>query len=157
MQPLDLLDTAETLLRGKSRPSDANLRRAHSTVYYAMFHFLAKTCADQFIGGTAASRSQQAWKQTYRALMHGMSKDACKKGEMISRFPDPIRDFANLYGQMQSKRHLADYDPLLRLSKSEVASDIELARQSILDFKQAPKKDQRAFCAYVMFRQPKKD
>lgn len=153
MQPPDLIDTAEVLLKtGPSRLKDANLRRAHSSVYYALFHCLAKTCADLLIGGTKASRSEQAWQQTYRALGHRSARSACANGKM-KKFPDPIRDFANQFVAMQKKRHSADYDPLARLAKSTVKADIAVARQTIKDFCAAPPKDRRAFCAFVLFKQ----
>lgn len=157
MQPLDLLRTAETLLKGQARPLEANLRRAQSSVYYAMFHCLAKTCADLFIGGTGAKRSKPAWQQAYRSLFHLQAKKACKKGDVIIQFPDPIRDFANLFVEMQAKRHLADYDPFFTLTKSEVQSDTERVRSAIADFHAAPIEDRRAFCAWVMLKPPRTD
>lgn len=151
MQPLDLLKTAEALLKGQARPLEANLRRAHSSVYYALFHCLARTCADGLIGGTRKTRSDKAWQQTYRALLHKPAKNACKHG-LVTKFPDAIRDFANLFVTMQAKRHSADYDPLAKLTKSEVRADIDLARQAIVDFTDTPAKDRRAFCAFVLFK-----
>ena len=75
MTPRDLIATARGLAEGDPRrPSQANLRRAVSTAYYAMFHCLAGTAADLLIGG---SRSE-AWHQVYRALEHGSAKGACR-------------------------------------------------------------------------------
>jgi hypothetical protein len=157
VQPLDLLKTAETLLKGQARPLEANLRRAQSSLYYAMFHCLAKTCADLFIGGSGSKRSNPAWQQTYRSLFHRETKNACKKGEMIANFPDAIRDFANLFVAMQAKRHSADYDPFFTLTKSEVKADAEQVKQAIVDFRTAPIKHRRAFCAWVMMKPPRVD
>lgn len=150
MQPLDLLDTAADLLAGNSRPREANLRRAQSTIYYAMFHCLCKQCADTLMGGTGATRSNKAWKQTYRALSHGKTKNSCGH-KQISKFPDPIRNFANLFVSLQEKRHEADYDPHANFAKSGVKTDLTWAKQVIIDFMQAPMKDRRAFCAFVLF------
>jgi uncharacterized protein (UPF0332 family) len=155
VQPLDLLDVAESLIAGRSRPKDANLRRAHSSVYYALFHTLAKDCADLFLGGYGAARGQRAWKQTYRALDHGRAKKACIHGK-IKDFPDSIRDFANIFAQMQDKRHGADYDPLAKLTKSEVQADILLARLTIQDYRATQAMDRRAFCAWVLFQDRKR-
>jgi uncharacterized protein (UPF0332 family) len=152
VQPLDLLETAEVLLNtGPSKLKDANLRRAQSSVYYALFHTLARTCADLLIGGTKAKRSKEAWQQTYRALGHNAAKTACSHGK-ISKFPDPVRDFANQFVAMQKKRHSADYDPFASFAKSTVKADIAVARQAIHDFKAASPKDRRAFCAFVLFK-----
>jgi uncharacterized protein (UPF0332 family) len=152
VQPPDLLETAGVLLRsGPSRLKDANLRRAHSAIYYALFHCLARSCADLLIGATKSARSPEAWRQTYRALCHGPARKACGDGR-VSAFPNAIRDFANEFVKMQKKRHLADYDPLVKIVKSEVQADLEVARQAIADFKAAPIKDRRAFCAFVLFK-----
>lgn len=39
-------------------------------------------------------------------------------------FPAEIRDFAEMFVVMQSKRHLADYDPYAEFNKSDVVRDI---------------------------------
>lgn len=153
MLPLDLIATAGALLKaGNGKPTQANLRRAHSSAYYALFHCLARDCADTLLGGTGAAKSRGAWRQTYRALEHKKSKDACRNRAWVAKFPQPIADFANAFVSMQEKRHLADYDPTIRLTKSEVTTDIALSEQAIKDFKIQPIKDRRAFCAYVLFK-----
>ena len=51
MRPPDLIEAARVLTEsGPSLPTQARLRRAVSTAYYAMFHCLAATVADLFIG-----------------------------------------------------------------------------------------------------------
>lgn len=150
MKPLDLLDIAEALIKGSARPKDANLRRSHSSVYYAMFHILAKDSADLFLGGNGASRGERAWQQTYRALNHGSAKTACGKVRN-NGFPVAIENFADHFCTMQEKRHNADYDPLARFVKSDVSSDIGMVRQAIRDYLACDIKDRRAFCAWVLF------
>ena len=96
LRPLDLIETAHRLsISGGHRPRQADLRRAVSTAYYAMFHLLAKTCADGMLGGVNASRSNRAWRQVYRALEHGSAKNACKNHHTLKLFPKDIEDFAN--------------------------------------------------------------
>jgi len=152
MKPLDLIESANILIRScKGKPSQVSLRRATSSAYYAMFHCLAHNCADLLVGGTNAIRSKHAWRQTYRALEHGFAKSACKDG-LISQFPKAIEDFANNFVAMQEKRHSADYDPSIRLTKSEVTADIATAREAIARFQAEPKKDRRAFAAHVLFK-----
>lgn len=52
MKPLDFLETARDLTTSSTRrPRQTNLRRAVSTTYYALFHCLAKCCADMVVGG----------------------------------------------------------------------------------------------------------
>lgn len=153
MQPLDLIESAKILVTScKGKPSQVSLRRATSSAYYAMFHCLARNCADMLVGGTSALRSRHAWRQTYRALEHGFAKSACKDGAIMAKFPKPIQDFANSFVAMQEKRHAADYDPSVRLTKSEVIADIALAKEAINEFQKAGIKDRRAFAAHILFK-----
>lgn len=153
MQPLDYLKTAEVLLAScKGKPSQASLCRAVSSAYYSMFHCLAKTCADLLMGGVGATKSEEAWRQTYRALDHGIAKAACKHTAIISLFPKSIEDFANAFVGLQEKRHTADYDPKAKFTKSEVKADVALAKQAIADFSAEVIKDRRAFAAHVLFK-----
>ena len=120
--------------------------------YYALFHCLARSCADLLVGGSGAERSEKAWRQTYRALEHRLAERACRNG-VIVRFPESIRDFANTFVAMQKKRHDADYDPhAAKLSKSEVQADIALVEQVIADYQAVKASDKRAFCIYVLFK-----
>ena len=153
MKPLDLLKTAEALLKvGGGNVSQANLRRAHSTVYYAMFHALAGCCADMLVGGTGSDRGEKAWRQVYRALEHGYSKQVCKQPTLMKRFPKSIEDFGSFYVAMQAKRHSADYDPFIKLGKSEVRADLDQAKIAIEGLRREELKHRRAFCAYVLLK-----
>lgn len=152
MQPHDLIDSARFLANAqRGKPSQANLRRAVSTAYYAMFHCLAKSCADLLVGGANAGRSKPAWRQVYRALDHKPCAASCKYN-IIKKFPKPIEDFANTFVTMQEKRHSADYDPFIVVAKSSVLQDIAIVERAIIAFKSAPTKDKRAFCAFVLFK-----
>lgn len=137
---------------GRGKPSQSNLRRAVSTAYYAMFHCLAKSCADDFVGGYGSTRSKHAWRQVYRALEHGVSKKACIKTDIISKFPDEIIDFAAGYVSMQSKRHDADYDPNTKMYKADVLNDVTIVETLITKFQRVSKKDRRAFAAHILFK-----
>lgn len=153
MKPLDLIVSATALLgHGSGKPSQANLRRAISSAYYAMFHALARQAADLLVGGQNSDKSKPAWRQVYRALEHNPVCNACRDQAMLSKFPKGIEDFANAFVALQRKRHNADYDPYVRFTKSEAATDVILARQAIISLNASAKKDRRAFCAYVLFK-----
>jgi hypothetical protein len=156
LKPHDFIKTAGILLAsGKHKPTMVCLRRAVSSCYYALFHCLARDCADLLIGGSGSQKSVDAWRQVYRSLEHGATKDRCKDGSMIKKFPKPIEDFANAFVQLQDRRHSADYDPMASFTKVQVAADILLVEGAIAAFKSAPLKDRRAFCAYVLLRKPR--
>lgn len=140
------------LLAGsKRRPSQVQLRRALSTAYYALFHALARNCADMLIGTTKKSRSDAAWLEVYRSLGHGTAKSACEDGR-INKFPSDIHDFAVVFAELQSIRHAADYDPSARFRKTAVRASIDRAKIAIDSFGKAPTKHRRAFASWVLFR-----
>lgn len=156
MQPGgDYIKTARDLVGpGRGRPRQTNLRRAVSTAYYALFHCLAACCADTLVGGDGANRSEQAWRQTYRALDHGLARQRCEQATG-SRFPDPrfppeVLQFATLFVSMQKERHSSDYDPYQDLSKASVMQSINAAEDAMTQFLKAPDKDRRAFAVYVL-------
>ena len=155
--PEDFIALARHDLRqNDSEPSQAALRRALSTVYYALFHTLAKSGADLLVGVTGASRSKPAWRQTYRGLEHGRVKSACRKVGTMKKFPPAIREFGDFFVEMQEIRHSADYDPYAEfeepLTKFFVDRFINRAEQTIKGFNAAPKKDRKAFSIYVLFK-----
>lgn len=153
LKPRDLLAAADSLLEGHSRPKEALLRRAQSSIYYAAFHCLAKSCADGLIGGSGANRRMKAWLQTYRALSHQQAKNACMAAGQNGDFSASVVAFARLFVDLQRKRHSADYDPAFRLAKSDVLADSNLAYSVIEDFEQAPVSERRALAALALFPQ----
>jgi hypothetical protein len=106
------------------------------------------------IGSVKAKRSQPAWRQTYRSLAHGSTRTACNNKALLSKFPPAVQDFANLFVQMQVKRHEADYDPFAKLAKSSVLTDIDQVEAAIDAFEGVATKHKRAFVAFVLFKQP---
>jgi hypothetical protein len=131
------------------------MRRAVSTAYYAVFHALAKTAADCIAGTDRAARSQGAWRQVYRSLNHGPARTACERREVTQLFPAAIQDFANAFRVLQLARHSADYDPMIRLSKSEVLQHIQNAETAIARLGATPIRDRRAFSIWVLLPPPR--
>ena len=142
----DLVDAG-----GRGRPRQANLRRAVSTAYYAMFHCLAAICADLLVGGEGSERSEPAWRQVYRALEHGPARQRCNRPAMVQKFPAEIQDFAEKFVLMQQKRHQADYGPECVFDKDTVLQDIIAVAEAIAKLRQVPVKDRRAFAVYLLF------
>jgi hypothetical protein len=112
-----------------------------------------RTSADLLIGGANSNRSKRAWAQTYRALEHGVAKKCCMNQSVMQHFPKPIQHFADMFVQMQLKRHDADYDPNFRAFKSAVITDVFTVNATINAFERTSKKDRRAFAAFVLLKQ----
>ena len=113
MNPHDLIRIARQLASGavgetRGRPRQAELRRAVSTAYYALFHALAFCCAHRLAG---SDRTNAAWVQTYRALEHGHARNQCDNQSVMGGFPQEIQDFGNCFILMQAQRQRADYSP----------------------------------------------
>jgi uncharacterized protein (UPF0332 family) len=108
VRPTDLLLAAEDLLKAEegTEPRQANLRKACSATYYAIFHTLCESNANMLIGDQG---TQRAWTQVYRALDHRKAKNDCVAKGMIGEFPAEVQDFAAMFATMQEKRHRADY------------------------------------------------
>lgn len=128
------------------------MRRAQSSVYYALFHCLARNAADMLIGGEGADRSDKAWCQVYRALDHNTMFKRCDD-KLIRRFPNTFQDFGYWFKSFQIKRHQADYDPSYDPDLTTIREDLDLAKTLLEDFAVESEKDRRAFAAYLVVNQ----
>ena len=156
MKPIDLTRTARGLTElSPRRPTQANLRRAVSTAYYAIFHCLASSAANLLIGKMgkrSLERHQAAWYQVYRALEHGMAKNACQQKQVLEEFPLEIRRFARSFVDLQQARQRADYALDGDYYKSDVVAEIDAAERAIRQFERTDVKDRRSFAAHVLFK-----
>ena len=151
MQPDHLLQIAAKLADVSTRrPRRTDLCRATSTAYYALFHCLARACADA-LAGAGGGGSRTAWRQVYRALEHGQTKRRCGHPAM-RKFPAEIQDFADAFVSLQNRRHLADYDPDTPFMKSEVQEDVQRARTALTRFAEASREHRRAFAIHVLMK-----
>lgn len=136
-------------LAATKRPSQSEIRRSISSSYYAVFHALARTCANSLVGRTPSQRPNKAWVEVYRGLNHGICKKACEQANDVA-FPDCIKAFADTFQQLQEQRHKADYDPNTRFSKAQAETWYEIARLSIASLRSANNTDKKAFSAWVL-------
>ena len=149
MKPLDLIEAARDMTdSGRGRPTQAKLRRAVSTAYYAMFHCLAGCAANMIIG----RKRKPAWHQTYRALEHGKARNACEDKGPMAAFPQEMRDFAKAFVLLQKARQQADYALDGRYDKLAVLGAIDLAERAIAGLEQTDAEHRRAFIAHVLFK-----
>ena len=156
MNPSDLVRIARDLAgvgqsAQRGRPRQTDLCRAVSTAYYALFHRLARCCADSIAG--SRGRGQPAWTKAYRALEHGLAKTQCNNGSLISDFPLEIQVFAGSFVRMQDQRHQADYNPEAKFSRFQVMKFIDETEKAIVGLDAADGAQRRAFAVHVLFRQ----
>ena len=151
----DLLAIARRLAQGDGGqpPSQTDLRRAVSSVYYAMFHAVAQSNADSLVGDDSLDRDQSAWRQVYRALEHGYARQRCRQAASSSRFSTPIQRLADYFALAQNRRHRADYDPDEAFTEQETLTAITEAGQHIAALRATPPRERRAFAVYILMRE----
>lgn len=150
MDPRDLIKTARGMaVLGPQQPTQADLRRAISTAYYALFHCLALSGADLLIGAERDS----AWHQVYRALEHGKTVRICDDDQRMAEFPESIRKFASAFVILQRERQQADYALEVRYNETFVLEEIDRAEKAINHYERAGVQDRRRFVALALFRQ----
>lgn len=147
------LQAARVLLQAsRNRPTQTLLRRSLSCCYYALFHALARACANALVGAGQNS-PRKAWVEVYRGLEHGPAKDACGRiGAAKVNFPPELISVADAFRQLQQLRNVSDYDPLFRTTKAEVADQIQLAESAINALTQVDPIDRKAFAAWILIR-----
>lgn len=113
----ELLDHASRLL--KSPATEADVRRAVSASYYAVFHLIAAAVAKQASPVSPpglTGRIQRVLE--HRAMKNAMESfrthDSCAKLSanigIPCAFSLDLAEIAKAYGELQDARHLADYD-----------------------------------------------
>lgn len=154
MNPRDLIRIARHLASGavgggRGRPRQAELRRAISATYYALFHSLALSCANTLAG---SSRNRPSWQQTYRALEHGYARNQCDDRSVMSGFPSEIRYFGRIFVLLQRQRQQADYSPAATFARSRVMQLISEAEGAIGAIENVASAQRRDFALHVLLR-----
>ena len=151
LQGPELIAAALDLLRiAEQEHSEAHLRRAVSTAYYAMFHSLARIAADRLVRQSGRSSHACTWNHVYRSLQHGHAKRQCLNDATLAAYPAEIRRFAAWFAKLQEQRHRADYDPAATLDTAEARQVVRHAADRIRGLERATEADQRAFAAWVL-------
>ena len=161
--PPHLIAVARLLLSaGTAPPTEAQLRRAVSTAYYALFHKVSRAGADRFMGSDSEARAGYAL--LYRGFNHGRMRSICKSLD-VPQFKDELRrqlgkdavsqdarDFATDFATLQDARHSADYDPRAAFSPSDVSTLIEMADHGLAAFGRIDLDEQADILALMLVR-----
>lgn len=146
-----LLEVARALINHNesSKPKQAFLRRGISTAYYAVYHEMSKSAADAMLGAVRGKRPNRAWAQLYRGFEHGHGKTACEAARNIG-FPQPIKDCADAFVELQKARHDADYDPNYKVTRAEARALLMKAEFAIKQLRSAPLQHRAAFGVHLI-------
>lgn len=162
IDPRGLVGSARLLLGENNRgaPNQIRLRRAVSTAYYALFHSVAQTATDAFVG--ARHRQSPRYETFYRGFEHRHMKESCAavdkpalgakaaKALGAARASPQIRDVANAFVTLQERRHWADYSPGGKVSRAEARDLVDLAAFATRQLNAANVEERRNFLAYLM-------
>lgn len=142
--PADLLVQARSLATSDNKkPKQANLRRAVSSSYYALFHFLSEEATRLFVGSRPQDRMRRDLAR--RAVAHTRLKDVCQ--EFLKPTPRKLLQIywipAGIPGNhaleticnnliiLQDLRHTADYDFSTTISRSEALDACDKAKEAM--------------------------
>lgn len=147
-----LLSAAQDLLKSNLR-SAAYRRRAVSTAYYAVFHALAKLCAEALLKD--ASRDDDAYSKVYRALDHGPLKNLFVQAPLKDH--PTIKLFGSDIVKLQTERHRADYSPPDKdlFKPSEVEEIIRQARFVVGELNKLNESDRLLLATCLLFKERK--
>lgn len=135
----ELLEQAHRLAKSRGRvATQADLRRAVSTAYYALFHLLAEDAGRRWQGSSAAAETglQRALDHTAMrnasALFQKPSWTDWRGGQLA--VPSPLRRVAEAFIDLQDGRQLADYANHETWSVVEADEYLEIAREAFQDW-----------------------
>lgn len=162
MNPDHLLDQAARLLTPARPgfPRQADLRRAVSTAYYALFHFVLRAVADEFIG--ARQRKSARYALVYRSIDHRTLRDVsveAGKKRASQRYAPYVPEggfgpelalFSDAVWELREKRHAADYDPSARFTAPDVERAINTARDAMRLLREAGEEQRKMYLTLLL-------
>jgi uncharacterized protein (UPF0332 family) len=144
----DLLDQATLLAQvDLRRPKQANLRRAVSSAYYALFHLLTSEASGLYAVETGLAA------RINRTLNHGEMKKVSQSianhklpkalsppgGGYVT--PADVRTVADAFVNLQQARHEADYDLSRTFTRKEALMFMQTAHQAFHAWENVNKTD----------------
>lgn len=161
-----LVSQASRLLeKRQGRPNSADVRRAVSNAYYALFHHITDGAIDLLLG-----KSVDLVVRGYfsRSFNHGTMKNVCEKVEKGAspdrnkaiieslpgkRFSGPIIEIAKNFVILQKARHDADYAINYNYRLVDAKSELNMAIATITSFelaKQNSPDELLKFCSLLL-------
>jgi hypothetical protein len=142
-------------------PRQVDVRRAISAAYYGLFHSVLTAAADQIVG--VAKRSTNQYALVYRSIDHGSLRRLCEiakaatlppkyqRNAPATGFGSNISAFAAALLELQEKRHIADYDPSVRVRTLDAKLAVSSARAALARFRDASDAEREAFLSLLLF------
>jgi hypothetical protein len=156
--PRELLRQAHGLA-SVTGANQADLRRALSTTYYAVFHFCLTLAADMVCGKASRSTPQNGF--VYRSVDHARLRALCdqlrgSQPRNVAFRPTggfgKVADFARNTYNLYEQRISADYDPLQSFTAAEAMIAVSDAHQAMVWFRSCTQEQQEAFLTLLLFK-----
>jgi hypothetical protein len=151
-----MLDLADKLATEEGLRSSAVRRRAVSTAYYAVFHAVAKICADCLLQQSEIGRASEEYARVYRALEHGALKDRFAQEKSPLRSRQSLRRVGELIVPLRSARLIADYAPPINsiFTPSQGREFVVQARKAVAELNALGDEDRRILATWLLFKNP---
>ena len=133
-----------------TEPSQAAIRRAISTAYYAAFHTLAASNVDVLVGSDSGQLVGQAWLRAYRGLNHGYARSQLLQNRNL--FSTNGRIFADIFCQLQDERVQADYNPMARFTPESARIWLDKVEAAAGDLLQVSREERAAMAILTLVR-----
>jgi uncharacterized protein (UPF0332 family) len=129
-----LASPAPATATGAPPKSEAELRRAISTAYYALFHLLINVSTSRGVA-TVALRPYVARNFEHRHMLAVCRKYTGLTVDMTGQpVPVEIHRIADSFVQLQNARHKADYNVKDTVTPVEAQTFVQMARDAFADW-----------------------
>ena len=154
MKWMELIDLArETATTPRSdHLHQTKLRLAVATVYYAVYHALARSNADLLIGPSETEGETPEWNRVHTAL-GGDSAHELMPAD-FSRHPEAIRRFVDLFLTSHHQRVLAEEDPATTFTADQARDWVDRGETAIAEFLTVAPEQRRDFALELLPVQP---
>lgn len=151
----DILKSVPKRLANPSTRTEADLRRATSDLYFALFHRVCETLVQPLAGDGSDVAFKYVYELMYRLPEHGYLEKRCREVSK-HRFSQEVKSFANRLVVMKNKRERADYDPITKFPISDVQTDIQTVQSVLKGFDRADSAEQLRFAYFAAMRTNRK-
>ena len=137
-----------------TQPTQAAIRRAISTAYYAAFHALTTSNADALIGPVHDQLTADLWIRIYRSLNHGQAKSQLEPEVKRNqpRLSADTLNFVGLFCKLQDERHNADYNPRANSTVQTANTWLDRVEAAITDFLMTSQSERAAVAILTLTR-----
>ena len=148
----ELIDLAMATTPPSDHLHQTRLRIAVGTVYYAVYHALARSNADLLMGSSETERAAPEWSLVYTAL-GGDSAHELMRAD-FSEHPEAVRRFVDVFLAANHQRLLAAEDPTTAFTADQVRDWVDRAEMAISEFLSIEPEQRRAFAVQLLLDRP---